>query len=72
MRSAEEVLKSPPSFWVEFPHTERLPLTWQGPADQHYLDNVHNINVPLNKASDATLQSLHLTNGSTVQSIVDP
>ena len=33
VRRAEEVLKSPPPFWIKLPHTERPPLTWQGPAD---------------------------------------
>ena len=33
VHSAEEVLKSPPPFWIKLPHMERPPLTWQGPAD---------------------------------------
>ena len=60
MRSAEEVLKSPRPFWIEIPHAERPSLARQGPADQHYLNNVDDIDVPLNEASDATLQSPHL------------
>ena len=72
MRSTEEVLKSPPPFWIELPHTERPPLTRQDPADQHYLNDVHKIDALLGKALDATLQSLHFIDGSLVQSLIDP
>ena len=72
MHRAKEVLKGSWSFWIKLPHTERLPLTWQGPADSHYLNDVHKTDALLGKASDATLQSLHFIDGSPVQSLIDP
>ena len=62
MRSAEEVLKSLWPFWIKLPHVERPSLARQGPMNQHYLNNVDEINVPFEEAPDAALQSLHLAN----------
>ena len=33
VRSAEEVLKGPWSFWIKLPHAERPTLAWQGSTD---------------------------------------
>ena len=62
VRSTEDVLKSPWPFWVKLPHAERPSLARQGPADQHYLDNVDKIDIHLNEASDVALQSPHFVN----------
>ena len=55
VRSAEEVLKCPRPFGIKLPHAERSPLARQGPTNQHYLNNVDKINVPLQEAPDAAL-----------------
>ena len=55
VRSAEEVLEGPWSFRLKLPHTERLSLARQGPADQHYWNHIDKIDVLLQEAPDAAL-----------------
>ena len=62
MRNTKEVLKCLWPIGIKLPHTKGSSLARQGPTDQHYLNNVDEINVALEEAPDAALQSLHLIN----------
>ena len=62
VHNIEEVLEGSWPFGIKLPHVERSPLARQGPTNQHYLNNIDEINVPLQEALDAALQSLHLIN----------
>ena len=55
VRSAEEVLDGSWPFRIELPHVERPTLAWQDSADQHYLNHVDKIDVPLKEGSDAAI-----------------
>ena len=55
VRRGEEVLEGSWSFRIKLPHTERPSLARQGPADQHYLIQVDEIDVLLKEGLDAAL-----------------
>ena len=55
VRSTEEVLESLWPFRIKLPHAKRPTLAWQDSADQHYLNHVDKIDVPLEEDSDAAL-----------------
>ena len=55
VHSTEEVLEGSWPFCIKLPHAEWPTLAWQDSADQHYLNHVDKIDVPLEEGSDAAL-----------------
>ena len=53
--STKEVLEGLWPFGIKLPHVERPTLAWQDSPDQHYLNHIDKIDVPLEEGSDAAL-----------------
>ena len=55
VRSTEEVLEGSWPIRIKLPRAERPTLAWQDSTDQHYLNHIEKIYVPLVVGSDAAL-----------------